>query len=113
MYVSGPMSGRREANIDAFRMYQKHITKLGHVAYIPHDIKPYNEPSLGIRDAVPWSANIRGDIIAMLQLEGVTFLSDWAESHGARFENQVAAACGMPGYLLRSARDVYRLERIF
>lgn len=108
IYVSGPMSGRENANREAFEAAAKYLSTLPGVqeVWIPHDIAPHEHegecpPSYTHNLDHSAACFLREDLVAMLiKCTEVWMLPGWEHSVGARLELQVATACGMPIYFL-------------
>lgn len=86
LYVIGPVTGREDLNRAAFEEARAKLEQACYSVTTPHDIIP---PDENRADAM------RTSIKTMLGCEGVAMLADWGTSPGARFEDQVAAACGL------------------
>lgn len=86
LYVIGPVTGRENLNRAAFEEARAKLEQAGYDVMTPHDVVP---PDENRADAM------RTSIKTMLGCEGVAMLADWGTSPGARFEDQVAAACGL------------------
>lgn len=101
MYLSGPIAGRPNANKETFEHYAALVRMAGADPLLPSEVKPDHEgdcppdPLKGA-DGHSWSCHLRADIQAMLQCDAVGMLPGWERSHGARLENTVAAASGLP-----------------
>jgi hypothetical protein len=115
IYVSGPISGRENGNVDAFRRVQRVLERRGHVVVVPHDVAaPPHEgpcPPSYARGVGPEHTSaacfLRGDLRALLDCEAAYMLVGWERSVGARLEFDVAALCGLAiFYEPSSARDV-------
>lgn len=101
LYIAGPMTGYTNRNEDAFRKTEMVLKAMGHAPLVPADIPPYGRVTVIEGSPVSWAANLRADLIEMLQCDGVVLLSGWMWSHGARLEHQVATACGVMLYKVR------------
>lgn len=105
LYVSGPVTGRDNRNLDAFREAQRSLVDAGHTAIIPHQIvtsSATHERAMRacINDLTWW--------LGGFEYTGVALLEGWEDSAGARLEKAVAEACGIPcktvGEWLEAAR---------
>ncbi|EOS50946.1 DUF4406 domain-containing protein [Adlercreutzia caecimuris] len=106
LYVSGPVTGRDNRNLDAFQSAQRALVDAGHTAIIPHQIVPLSathEKAMRacINDLTWWMGGFAYD--------GVALLEGWEASDGACLERAVAVACGIPcktvGEWLEEVRD--------
>lgn len=88
LYVSGPVTGVRDGNRPAFDQAARELNAAGYRARVPHaDVAP----------GTPWVAAMRTTLMAILaQADGLAMLEGWERSRGARLENTVALALGMP-----------------
>lgn len=101
IYISGPIAGYPEANRPAFEHYARLVRVAGGDSVLPHDISPDHQgpcprDAIAGADGHAWACHLRGDIIVMLQCDGVVMMPGWERSHGARMEHTVAASCGLP-----------------
>lgn len=103
-YVSGPMAGKEDLNIAAFRLAEAWLERQNFSVVLPHDIEVWvheGECPGGYRSSpdAPHAAAcyLRNDLLHMLSSADVVFmLPGWELSVGARLEMQVAATCGIP-----------------
>lgn len=102
-YVSGPMAGKEDLNIRAFRLAEAWLERQNFSVMVPHDVPVWlheGECPGGYRSSPDaphaGACYLRTDIIAMLSGADVVFmLPGWELSIGARLEMQVAATCGL------------------
>ena len=88
VYVSGPVTGMRDGNRPAFEEAAHALRASGCIARIPHD---------DVDPGTPWTPAMKLTLMAILaQADGLAMLEGWARSRGARLENTVALALGMP-----------------
>ena len=93
LYISGPVTGIEDDNIDAFIAAHERLEDAGHTATVPHSfIAP--GVSWGMAMAVCINRLTVNDGALMLY-DGVAMLPGWENSRGAKLEKAVAEACGM------------------
>src|SRR5688572_7215992 len=85
IYVSGPITGRPELNLPAFRSAEEKIRSLGLRAIVPHDLVEGMHPEKFL-----WEDYMRVCIRHMMDCEAVVTLDDWEESPGAKIEVRLA-----------------------
>lgn len=111
VYISGPIAGmpideRRQAFADA----ALEVKNSGHTPLNPFDIPVWEDCSCDLNkpqfDGHAWGCYLRADIVAMLKCDGIYMLSGWENSHGARLELSVAAACGLTVYFSAESLEV-------
>lgn len=93
IYVSGPITGRPDRNLDAFQEAQRSLVDAGHTAIIPHQIVV---PSATHEQAMRACINELTWRLGGFSYDGVALLPGWEQSEGARLEKAVAEACGIP-----------------
>lgn len=102
VYISGPISGYEKGNESAFRSAAERLRARGEKPVVPHDISPWLHPEQ--EECPPGYAHgldhtsacyLRGDLIILLQCDGIYMLHGWEVSVGARLEHTVAAHCGL------------------
>lgn len=109
IYVSGPISGRENGNLPAFRAVNSELLKLGHTVVIPHDCAPFTHDGPCPEGyATPFADDydqhtstacfIRGDFEVLIWCDAIYMLKDWERSVGARAEFDVAALAGLKIY---------------
>jgi hypothetical protein len=86
-YISGPISGRPNGNVEAFAHAQKYLERLGHLAVNPITLEHDHDQT--------WQSFMRVDLKALLECDAVYMLFDWSASHGARIEHAIAGILGM------------------
>ena len=86
-YISGPISGRPNGNVEAFAHAQKYLERHGHQAVNPTTLDHSHDQS--------WQSFMRVDLKAMLDCESIYMLFDWSSSHGARTEHALAGLLGL------------------
>lgn len=80
------MTGIAELNRQAFERAANHLRAMGYEPVIPGNLHPTN---------TPYGAALRNALRAMLDCDQYTLLDGWANSRGARLENEIAIAIGM------------------
>lgn len=101
IYLSGPITGRDRSQVEQHFRHQAHILReRGHIPLVPLNVKPQCDGCVydtrtGSRTEHSWSCYLRWDLAELLRCDAIMLLTDWATSHGARLELQVAAACGL------------------
>lgn len=97
LYISGPVTGIRDDNIEAFDKASIALDKAGYESYIPHD---YIAEDADWHDAMLVSINRITRFDWWLGYKrffaGLALLPGWEQSEGARLEVAVAEACGIP-----------------
>lgn len=92
LYLAGPMTGRPDDNLPAFREAAARLRALGDEVVSPAETA--GEP----QTARSWAGWMRRDIPLLLQCEAVTCLPGWEYSRGATLETDIARRLGMPLY---------------
>ena len=88
VYVSSLVTGMRDGNRPAFEKAARALRASGCIARIPHD---------DVDPGTPWTPAMKLTLMAILaQADGLAMLEGWERSRGARLENTVALALGMP-----------------
>jgi len=83
IYISGPITGRKDFNREAFDKAGIIIQGLGFDPVSPFDVSPYHPGK-------KWIDYMLEDIPAMLKCEAVAALPGWIWSRGARIEIAIA-----------------------
>lgn len=87
IYISGPMSGVPDGNVEEFDRAEKWLIGLGY-----HTVNPAHLRG----DNVTRHADfLRADLKALLDCDQIFMLEGWQRSPGARAEMEVAAICGI------------------
>jgi hypothetical protein len=81
VYISGPMSGRKDLNREEFVLAEVLLRGLGHEVVNPHTLNP---------EGRGWVACMINDLRALRRCQGIYMLHDWATSRGARVERKRA-----------------------
>lgn len=88
VYISGPMTGRPDNNIDEFNKAEDLLLKAGY--------EVLNPASNGLADTALWEDHMRADLRMLTMADALAFLPDWERSRGARLEIEVAHALNIP-----------------
>ncbi|MCI0620298.1 MAG: DUF4406 domain-containing protein [Acidobacteria bacterium] len=93
IYVSGPYTGRVDANttaaVEAGRLLREH----GFVALVPHiAIVPMEAPD----SPRGYAQAMRECVALMLRCDAVLMVAGWEKSRGARIERWIACRSGLP-----------------
>lgn len=90
LYVCGPMSGRPDHNLPAFREAASRLTQAGFFVLSP----ARHAENLGVDR--PWRDYMRLGLRDMLRCDGVATLPGFADSKGALIETDLAIQIGIP-----------------
>jgi len=92
IYISGPITGVKNNNFEAFDAAFKFLSSHGFAPLNPLDLdKIYNEHG-------DWNACLRRDIKYLMDCEAVFLLPGWEDSKGARLEITIASKLDLPFY---------------
>lgn len=97
VYISGPITGKRNLNRAAFESAAGTVSKLGLEPLNPHDLC---EPEWD------WSKCMRADIAGLCECDAILMLKGWRHSKGARLEMYIASELG-----LRVIKTMGQLEK--
>jgi len=96
LYVSGPMDGYPDKNLEVFEFACKALQFLGHETVSPHDIGLDTNDAYSQNFMEPKTHDyLRADLRAMLECEGIVLLPGWSQSKGAIQELNAAVASGL------------------
>lgn len=94
LYVIGPVTGRKDRNIDEFQGVAEDLRNAGYGCVIPHQVVPRTKN---------WEEAIHLSIEELTHCErggfhydGVAMLPGWEQSRGAKIEHDLAVALGIP-----------------
>lgn len=88
LFISGPMTGVKHNNLPLFSLVSGALVDLGHSAFSPpHDVRQDLEYRMALGECLDWLCR---------EAEGIVSLPGWSESPGARAENALAQAIGLP-----------------
>lgn len=105
IYVSGGITGiPRRVYRAHFAAAEEFLRSRGWEVVNPTNLEPEGDCAcLGrVMNNHLWSCYMKRDIHELTTCHAIYMLNEWQGSHGARFEHQVAAACGLA--LLYEAR---------
>ena len=88
VYISGPMTGRPDKNIDEFNKAEDQLLKAGY--------EVLNPTSNGLADTALYEDHMRADLRMLTMADALAFLPDWEKSRGARLEIEVAHVLNIP-----------------
>lgn len=88
IYLSGPMTGYKNMNFEAFNEKAKILRALGHVVLNPAENFDGNKD-------LPRSVYLKHDLQMLLRADYIYFLPGWSGSAGAILEAMVARECGI------------------
>jgi hypothetical protein len=89
VYISGPITGRPDGNIEAFCDAALDILTAGNYPVNPHDVGYLLSPGSS------WLDYMRVDIKALVDCDEIYMLRGWWRSRGARLEWVIAQGLGM------------------
>ena len=88
VYISGPMTGRPDKNIDEFNKAEDLLLKAGY--------EVLNPTSNGLADTALYEDHMRADLRMLTMADALAFLPDWEKSRGARLEIEIAHLLNIP-----------------
>lgn len=88
VYISGPMTGRPDKNIDEFNKAEDLLLKAWY--------EVLNPTSNGLSDSASYEDHMRADLRMLSVADALAFLPDWEKSRGARLEVEVAHVFNIP-----------------
>ena len=114
MYVSGPMTGKPEHNIPAFRTMSAKLRSKGLSVVDPSEVDHSDHEHAGPGSG-HWADYLRYDLIAMLEsCTGILMLPGWRQSKGATLEHTIAMALGWNEFQIDEETDeVVKVEHLF
>lgn len=89
VYISGPISGKKDFNEPAFERAQFKLEGRGYHVFNPHKLNG------ALRNDLPREVYLKRDIQVMFICEAIFMLRDWELSRGARCEFLVACEFGL------------------
>jgi hypothetical protein len=101
VYISGPISGRKNGNREAFEEVAKRLRELGCDPVNPHRINPdhFGRECVGedIGEAQHrYGCYLRADIRELVDCDAYVVLEGWNGSKGSQAEVAVAQVIGLP-----------------
>jgi len=103
VYLSGPITGKPNHNIEAFEQAESALRGEGHEVVNP----------ITLHDTVgelPWSEYLREDIASMMGCRSIVLLPDWGGSRGARKEVEAALGLGFEFYRISDNGGVFEVS---
>ena len=88
VYISGPISGKKDGNQSAFYAAAIKIIEEGAFPVNPHDVTHFLPPGSS------WVAYMKADIPALCEADEIYMLRGWWRSRGARLEWVIARGLG-------------------
>ena len=107
IYVSGPISGIENRNIDAFNAMGEKLRSLGHEV-----INPFELDTPGFNPEGCWFKYLKRDLAQLLYCDAVCLLPGWEESKGARLEVVVARNLELPLYRMQNDKLIEELVAV-
>ncbi len=97
IYISGPMTGIEDSNLQAFDHAESQLTSKGYDVINPHKISEQVNLRFFEQGRVPeYEDYLKEDIIQMLaKADAVLVLHGWRNSKGAKLEIANAIECGL------------------
>lgn len=89
VYISGPITGIPNNNINEFSRMASLLQGLGHDPVNPHEILKFD-------DSLCWADYMRADIVALMDCDAYVLLDGWGDSRGARIEKRLADDLSIP-----------------
>ena len=102
VYLSGPITGMSNKNIEEFEKYEEKFRNLNFEVVNPHKLHTKEE-----EEKYTWSQFMKVDIKAMMDCDFVAVLKGWEKSKGANLEVYIARNIEMP------IIDAVNLKEIF
>lgn len=100
LYISGPVTGIYDRNIDAFWDAEHELSKAGYYATLPHDLvdkdDTHETAMLLCVNELTGRTQKPGIRYPVPHYDGLALLPGWEQSEGAKLERAVAEACGIP-----------------
>lgn len=103
-YLAGPMTGLPEYNFPEFDRYCEILRKKNFDIISPHEIDHGETPET--RGSLDYHLYIKEGLKALLTCDAVILMPGWENSHGSRFEVEVARKCGMNIFLYQADLDL-------
>ncbi len=95
VYVAGPITGRENHNIEAFKLACELLYDAGYDPVNPHELVDHQDGELKEYMAIELPHVCQADFVALLP--------GWEDSQGAKLEAYVAIVCGIP---VKSIKDL-------
>lgn len=88
LYISGPMTGKKDLNEPAFRLAEGALKRAGYDVVVPHDN--------GLPKSATYIEHMRADIKMMMDCDGVATLRGFSDSNGSKIEITLAGSLAIP-----------------
>ncbi len=89
-YLAGPMSGIKDYNKPAFKRITKALRRQGF-----NILSPVETDNKVPKDS-KWADYLRKDLLLLAKCEGIILMPGWEDSRGARLEQSIVFALGLP-----------------
>lgn len=99
VYISGPITGIANNNINEFSRMASLLHSLGHEPVNPHEVLKFDVN-------LSWSDYMKADIKALMDCDAYVLLDGWGDSRGARIEKRLADDLGIPNITASVIWDV-------
>lgn len=100
-YISGPITGRPELNLPAFREAEQIAKAMNLHPIVPHDLFDGVDPS-----GITWEQYMKTDLKVLLDCQMVITLEGWHESRGAMIEVDLARKLSIPVISIHKAMEL-------
>jgi hypothetical protein len=98
VYVSGPMTGKKNNNVEAFNTVTAELRDLGYVVINPAELDDGEDKSDIVSGDSEWVKCLKRDIRKLLNVDAVVVLKGWKNSKGALLEVLIAYELSKPVY---------------
>jgi hypothetical protein len=114
LYISGPMTGKRDFNRQAFEDAAEDLTARGWGVINPHDL----DHNQGVDNTSPdgfgvdddqYEQFMERDLAALKEVDGIVFIDGWTSSGGSGREGHRAIELGKTLYLYRAGHAPIRM----
>jgi hypothetical protein len=103
LYISGPMTGKKNHNFDLFHRWANFFRKEGLRVFNPAE--NFNGDTSLEREEY-----LRKDVEMLTKCGAIFFLPEWGESQGAQLEYLIAQELKMKMYALQNDKRNYELK---
>ena len=114
LYLSVPMHGMPNKNLELARMMEAVVTALGEAVVVPHEVTPIEHEGpcpdgYSVSEGHSSACHLRADIAVMLlKCDAILMGPGWHLSRGCMLEMQVATSCGLDIYFFDATSGVIR-----
>lgn len=102
LYIAGPMTGLPDFNYPAFYKAAEDLEAAGY--------EVENPAANQVEGTASWLAFMRLSLVQISRVDGIALLPGWTNSKGARLEEHIGSALGMPVRYVQTWLDVPRVE---